>query len=219
MYLEDMEKKDLKMLIQAYNKYVQEFDYIEENEKPISVEKFYDTKYQLLSQDDEYTKSAKTQKDDLYIVYSTDALENSSDKEHLAYCTNINFAHEIISGLEHNSELKYVLAKVELNSELLNESVFEKYDGVDGLEWKSTLSDIEYGKFPQKVDEDNVMLAYNSLKSTGSISSDILLKGLNYNNTSLSPQKQEILKNHVNSLVSEFKENFKQQDVDVKQKL
>ena len=209
--LDKMSKKELKTFIQAYNSYVQDFDYSEPENAPVSINEFYDYEYQEYLNNDENVKDIKSQKDDLYIVYSTDLLQNSSSKEVLAYCTNLEFAKDTIAKTEHNSDCKYIISKAELNSEIVNEAILAIYDGVDGLEWKSSNYDGKYNEFPKK-EKDNVEKAYDLLKTTVELSADVLTGELDYKNSALSVEKQQVLKKHIDSLTEEFGEMFDQKE-------
>jgi len=166
----------------------------------------------------ENIKDIEGQKDDLFIVYSTDPWQTSSSKKVLAYYTNLDTAKGVIANTEHDSDYKYVISRAELNSEVINEAVLAIYDGASGLEWKSSIYDGEYNEFPKK-EKDNVQKAYDLLESTGSLSANVLLGGLDYKHTALSIEKQEILKAHIDSLSDEFGDAFNQKDVNTKIKI
>ena len=143
---DNLSKPQLKKFIQTYNMYIQEFDF--ENEmKPLSIYDFYDREYQDYL-DGDNMENIENQKDDLFIVHSTDVAQNNDSKEEIGYFTSIDNAREVLARVIE-PDLKYTINKVELDTEFVDKILIEVYDGRDGLEWKSPLSDAEYNKFPK----------------------------------------------------------------------
>lgn len=139
MTIEDMSKAELKTFIKCYNTYIQDLEYTK-GEQPLSIYKFLNTEYKsykaLMESEPEKAK------DDLFLIYSQET--PASPKINESFCTTIETARKIVDRKMTNDK-KLFIAKVELDSELVNEALVEVYDFSNGLEWKSGTNNAEYG--------------------------------------------------------------------------